>query len=88
MRRLFLAVAVSIVLLLPGQASAADFKVNINFVRQDNGSTSTEFWYDDHVVWRLVILADGAKPVTTGTVSNTTFIAPDIVNGLFLLKVQ
>lgn len=89
MRRIMLALALAAALSWsPHQALAAEFKVNINVVRQDDGATSTEFWYNDRVIWRLTLLADGAKPVSTGASSQTTFVTPDIVNGLFLLKVQ
>ncbi|MGI6092610.1 MAG: hypothetical protein GX348_06800 [Veillonellaceae bacterium] len=88
MRRLILVLAAAVLILWPNQALAAEFKVNINIVRQNDGATSTEFWYNDRVVWRLTILADGAQPVSTGSQANTTFITPDIVKGLFLLKVQ
>ncbi|MPM27824.1 hypothetical protein SDC9_74338 [bioreactor metagenome] len=88
MRRLFLVLAAATLILWPNQALAAEFKVNINVVRQNDGATSTEFWYNDRVVWRLTILADGAQPVLAGGSSETTFVTPDIVKGLFLLKVQ
>ncbi|MDD4600911.1 hypothetical protein SDC9_13963 [bioreactor metagenome] len=88
MRRFILAFAVAALVLWPAPAVAANFKVNINVVRQDDGVTSTEFWYNDQVLWRLTILAGGAKPVTAGGSSGAIFLTPDIVNGLFLLKVQ
>lgn len=88
MRRFFAVLALIITLSWSSPALAADFKVNLNVVRQDDGTTSTEFWYNDRVVWRLTLLTDGAKPVSTGNASNITFVTPDIVNGLFLLKVQ
>jgi len=88
MRRLFAILALIITISWPIPALAADFKVNLNVVRQDDGTTSTEFWFNDKVVWRLMVLADGAKPVSAGGASSTTFVTPDIINGLFLLKVQ
>lgn len=89
MRRIIIALVLAAVLSLsPNQALAAEFKLNINVVRQDDGATSTELWYNDRVIWRLTLLADGAKPVSTGTSSQTTYVTPDIINGLFLLKVQ
>ncbi len=71
----------------PVKASEADFKLNVSFVRQNDGTTSGELWYNDHVIWRLTLLADGAGTVTGHTEQNTTFIAPDLSHGFFLLKV-
>lgn len=88
MRRFLVILALILTISWPSPALAADFKVNLNVVRQDDGTTSTEFWYNDKVVWRLTLLADGAKPVSAGGSSSTTFVTPDIINGLFLLKVQ
>lgn len=88
MRRFFAILALVITLSWSSPALAADFKVNLNIARQDDGTTSTEVWYNDHVVWRLTLLADGAKPVSAGNAPSTTFVTPDIINGLFLLKVQ
>lgn len=88
MCRLIFALVVAVLVLWPNPAFAADFKVNINVIRQDDGVTSTELWYNDRVLWRLTILSDGTKPVTAGSSSKTIFLTPDIVNGLFLLKVQ
>jgi len=76
------------VLIWPSAALAADFMVNINVVRQEDGTTCGELWYNNQVVWRLAILADGAKPVSTFHSTKTTFISPDVVNGLFFIKVQ
>ncbi len=74
------------VLAYPGTVMAADFKFNINIIRQD-GATLGELWYNDHMVWRLTLLADGAKPVSGSKSVNTTIITPDVDNGMFLLKV-
>jgi hypothetical protein len=76
------------VMLWPSAALAADFMVNINVVRQEDGTTCGELWYNNQVVWRLAILADGAKPVSAFHSTRTTFITPDVVNGLFFIKVQ
>lgn len=71
----------------PVQAADLDFKLNVSFARQNDGTTSGELWYNDHVIWRLTLLADGAGMVAGYTEQNTTFIAPDISNGFFLLKI-
>lgn len=88
MRRLILVLALVALTLWPNQALAAEFKVNINVVRQDDGATSTELWYNDRVIWRVLVRPDAVKPVSTGGYSDTTIIMPDIVNGMFVLKVQ
>lgn len=74
--------------LYPSAALAADFSFNINVVRQD-GATCGELWLNDRLVWRLALLSDGAKPVSSGsTANNTTLIIPDIVKGMFVIKVE
>lgn len=76
------------VLVWPSAALAADFIVNVNVVRQEDGTTCGELWYNNQVVWRLAILPDGAKPAAAFHSARTTFIIPDVVDGLFLIKVQ
>jgi hypothetical protein len=85
----FLLVLLSSILFntLPVQAAEQEFKLNVSFVRQNDGTTSGELWYNDHVIWRVTLLADGAGMVTGQTERNTTFIAPDMSNGFFLLKI-
>lgn len=70
----------------PNSVLAADFKFNINIVRQE-GATLGELWYNDHVLWRLTLLSDGAEPVAGAKSVNTTIITPDVDDGMFLLKV-
>lgn len=76
------------VLVWPSAALAADYMVNINVVRQEDGTTCGELWYNNQIIWRLAILADGAKPVSAFHSAKTTFIAPDLVDGLFMIKVE
>jgi len=76
------------VLAWPRNVLAAGFTLNMQVTRQDDGTTCSELWYNDKVVWRLALQADGAKPVSGSYNAMTTFIAPDIINGLFLIKVQ
>lgn len=71
----------------PVQAEQANFKLNVSFVRQNDGTTSGELWYNDHVIWRLTVLADGAEMVTSHGENNTVFVAPDLSHGFFLLKI-
>lgn len=80
-----------ICLLLQLQAaavSASPYKIGITLTHPDDGVFCSELVYDDQVIWRLQFLADGAKSVLSGGGSRTTIVVPDIVNGLFLLKIN
>ena len=72
----------------PNPALAAEFTLNISLMRQEDGTTCGEVWYNKKVIWRLVFLSDGAKPVSGSYQATTILIAPDIIDGLFLIKVQ
>lgn len=87
MAKFFCALLLALCLLWPAAASAGEAKVNIAFLRQDDGTTIGELWYNDRVVWRLRLLGDGAQPVTGASGPRTTVVAPDLDNGLFLLKI-
>jgi len=76
------------ILAWPSSVLAAGFTMNIQFMCQDDGTACSELWYNDKVVWRLALLADGAKPVSGSYNKSTTIIAPDVINGLFVIKVQ
>lgn len=88
MRKVISILLIAFLLSWTQQASAGSFTLNINITRQDDGTTCGELWYNQEVIWRLAFLADGAKPVSGYYRTRTTFIAPDIINGLFLIKVQ
>lgn len=88
MRKVICILLILFTLSWPNQVLAAEFTLNINVVRQDDGTTCSELWYNQKVIWRLTFLADGAKPVSGSYSAATTLIAPDIINGLFLIKVQ
>lgn len=88
MRRTLLALIFAIVTLFPAPALAADFSIHVGITRQEDGTTCGELWLNDKVIWRLAILNGGAKPVTTGETADMTLITPDIVNGMFVIKVQ
>ena len=76
------------IILYPSSGLAADINFNINIMRQD-GATCGEVWFNDRLVWRLALLSDGAKPVTGGFVgTNTTWVIPDILHGMFVVKVE
>lgn len=76
-----------LVLCLPASAAAAPFKLGIAFTMPESGVVCTELTYNDEVLWKVQLLADGAKPVTTGG-GHTMILVPDITNGLFTLKVS
>lgn len=76
------------VLVWPKTVLAAEFTLNIQVTRQEDGTTCSELWYNDKVVWRLMLLADGAKPVSGSSNATTTLIAPDIINGSLLVKIH
>jgi len=88
MRKVIWILFVVCALVWPHKALAAGFTLNIQVMRHDDGTTCSELWYNDKVVWRLALLADGAKPVSGAYNATTTLIAPDIINGLFLIKIQ
>lgn len=72
----------------PVQGLASGFTLSVQFMRQDDGMTCSELWYNDKVIWRLALLTDGAKPVSGSHTTATTLVAPDIINGMFLIKIQ
>ncbi|MDF2635648.1 MAG: hypothetical protein K0R78_2522 [Pelosinus sp.] len=88
MRKVICILFVIAVLICPSAVLAADYMVNINVLRQEDGTTCGELWYNNQMIWRLAILSDGAKPVSGFHSKRTTFVAPDVVNGLFLIKVE
>ncbi|MDL2280537.1 hypothetical protein LJC10_01610 [Selenomonadales bacterium OttesenSCG-928-I06] len=69
--------------------AVADFSFKINFISENDGWLTSEIWYDNELFWRGTILPDGVKPVFGGFKdSKTTFFIPDIVNGMFVIKVE
>ncbi|MGL5514793.1 MAG: hypothetical protein ACRDBM_16385 [Sporomusa sp.] len=78
----------TILTLYPSSAQAADFSFNVNILRQD-GATCGELWLNNKLIWRLALLPDGAKPVSGGFNSaSTTLVIPDIINGMFVVKIE
>ncbi|MCE5285089.1 MAG: hypothetical protein LLG02_04460 [Pelosinus sp.] len=73
--------------IFPVTAAAADFNVHINISRQADGAANGEVWYNGNILWRVLLLPDGAKPALVMPGGKTTIIIPDICNGMFLLKV-
>lgn len=77
-----------IIIFYPAGGLAAELNFNISVVRQD-GATCGEIWFDNVLVWRLMLLPDGARPVVRNSNSpTTTLIIPDIVNGMFVIKME
>jgi len=88
MRKIICILLILFAVVYPQQALAAEFTMNIHVIRQDDGTTSSELCYNDRVIWRLVLFPVGAKPVSGSYNTMTTFIVPDVVDGLFLIKLQ
>ncbi len=88
MRKIICILLTLFVLVYPKQVLAAEFTMNIHVIRQEDGTTSSELCYNDRVIWRLVLLPDGAKTVSGSYNTMTTFIVPDVIDGLFLIKLQ
>lgn len=88
MRKIVCIMLLMLISFFPQYAAAQDIKFNIAIVRLDDGITSAEILYNDQVIWRLTLLSDGAKPVSSSNGVHTTVIVPDIIDGCFLLKVN
>jgi hypothetical protein len=88
MARFLCAVLIGFGLLWPSSVLAADIKFNVSVTRQEDGTTLGELLFNERVIWRLKVCSDGAEPVTGNGGANTTVVIPDIVNGLFVLKVH
>ena len=88
MRYMLILLLITVILAVPATALAAGYNMNISISRMEDGTTCGEFWFNNRVLWRLQVLTDGARPVTSGKTVNTTVITPDIVNGLFLIKLS
>lgn len=87
-RRVVVSLLLSILIMQPWSVQATDFSFNIAIVRQE-GATCGELWFNNTLVWRLALLSDGVKPVSdNGNGANTTLVIPDIVNGMFVVKVE
>jgi hypothetical protein len=78
---------VAVLMLFTNIAQASDFKVNVHLVCQDDGTAFGELYYNEQVVWRLKICSDGVEAVTGWNSTGMTVVVPDVVNGMFLLKV-
>lgn len=88
MRKMICVMLMAVFIGWPGSAFASDFNINISVSRQEDGTACGELWYNNQVVWRLEFLCDGARPALGGRSVNTTTLIPDIVDGMFILKVK
>lgn len=86
-KRLCQLIIVFVFIISPVSAAAADFNVHINISRQADGVANGEVWYNGSILWRIMLLPDGAKPALVMPSGNTTIVIPDISNGMFLLKI-
>lgn len=86
MRYIIILVLAATIFAAPATAFAGNFNMNISVSRMEDGTTCGELWFNNKVFWRLQVLADGARPVSSSKSVNTTLITPDIINGLFLIK--
>lgn len=87
MVKLFLTLLFGLILLVPAPAQAAEFKLNLTVVRQPEGATVGELWFNDRILWRIRLMSDDAQPAATIGPSQTIVVVPDIDDGLFKLKV-
>ncbi|MDR3590113.1 MAG: hypothetical protein P4N41_10705 [Negativicutes bacterium] len=88
MAKFLCGILVGLSLLWPGTVQAADIKYSLSVTRQADGTIFGEVFRNDQVLWRLKVCGDGAEPVAGTGSASTTVIVPDIVNGLFLLKLH
>lgn len=74
-------------IIFPATASAANFDIHINVTREADGIANGEVWYNGNILWRVMLLPDGASPALVMPGGKTTIIVPEINSGMFLLKV-
>jgi hypothetical protein len=86
-KRICQIIIVLALLIFPVTAYAADFNIHINISRQDDGIANTEVWYNGSIVWRVMLLPDGAKPALVRPGERATIIVPDISSGFFSFKI-
>ncbi|MBP2652135.1 MAG: hypothetical protein H6Q74_2960 [Firmicutes bacterium] len=82
-----LALVFSVILCWSRPSEAADVKFDISLARLNDGTVCGELIRNNQVVWRVVIFSDGVRAVAGNIDANTIIVVPDIVDGLFLLKV-
>lgn len=89
MRKQICAVLIAWLLVgFPASVSAAPFSIGISLTRPEAGVFCSELIYNNEVVWRIEVLADGAKAVSAGKREATTILIPDMEYGLFSIKIN
>lgn len=87
-KKIFALLATCVLLWLPASAAASPFKVGFSITKPDEGVVCSELIYNDEVIWKIQLLSDGARPVSSGGSGQTTIIVPDIAHGLFTIKIN
>lgn len=87
-KKLFTVALICLLLWLPAIAAAAPFKIGFSVTRPEDGVVCSELTYNDTIIWKIQLLSDGTKPVSGGSSGQTTIIVPDIIHGLFTIKVN
>jgi hypothetical protein len=86
-RLLILAAIIALIMLIPARAAA--FSVDISLSQQENGVSCGELWLNGELLWRLLILPDGAQATLSATApAKTTSLIPAIVDGMFVINVK
>lgn len=76
-----------LLLAFPGQAMAAGFNFDIHLSRTEDGTAYTEILYNNRVLWKISLLTDGARPAASMGEGDGIIIAPDLDNGMFVLRI-
>lgn len=70
------------------KAEAAECRLGVQISRQEDGGISGELWYNSQLLWRVAVMADGARPVTGKQDTRTIWITPQLDQGMFFLRVD
>lgn len=87
-KKFFIVLLACLLFGLPATAAAAPFKIGFSVTRPEDGVVCSELTYNDAIIWKIQLLSDGTKPVSGGNSGQTTIVVPDIVHGLFTIKVN
>ncbi len=87
MRKKIAMIMLLMLLAFPGQAMAAGFNFDIHLSRTEDGTAYTEILYNNRVLWKISLLTDGARPAASIGEDDGIIIAPDLENGMFVLRI-